>query len=227
MDRRPHRRGEQPRPGRRRKAAQADNAPAGGGLPTVEGTWLRIIGGTHRGRRLKYTGDLRTRPMKDRVREALFNLLGPGIAGSHAIDLFAGSGALGLEALSRGAARATFCERHFPTAAVIDENVRSLGFDERAEVLPGDTLIRFRRRIELAEYGEAMPWTVFVSPPYDLYVEQREAMLKLIGDFVAASPVGSVIAVEADERFDFSRLPQAERWQVRAYRPAVLGILRL
>ena len=54
---------------------------------------LRIIGGSLRGRRLQYTGDLRTRPMKDRVRESVFNLIGPAVVGSHAIDLFAGTGA--------------------------------------------------------------------------------------------------------------------------------------
>ena len=77
---------------------------------------MRIIGGKFRGRKLEYSGDLRTRPMKDRVREALFNLLGNAVEGKIAIDLFAGTGALGLEALSRGASRAVFIERHRPTA---------------------------------------------------------------------------------------------------------------
>src|SRR5262249_42961688 len=77
---------------------------------------VRIIGGEYRGRKLQYSGDIRTRPMKDRVREALFNLIGPNVRGMHAIDLFAGTGALGLEAISRGAAGATFIERHYPTA---------------------------------------------------------------------------------------------------------------
>ena len=63
---------------------------------------VRIIGGKFRGRKLEYSGDPRTRPMKDRVREALFNLLGHGVEGKVAIDLFAGTGALALEALSRG-----------------------------------------------------------------------------------------------------------------------------
>src|SRR6186713_2214397 len=83
---------------------------------------LRIIGGTLRHRKLQYSGDLRTRPMKDRVREAVFNLLGPQIKGTHAIDLFAGTGALGLEAVSRGASRATLIERHLPTAKLIEQN---------------------------------------------------------------------------------------------------------
>ena len=75
---------------------------------------LRIIGGEFRGRRLHYSGDRRTRPMKDRLREAVFNLIGPDIRGKHAIDLFAGTGALALESLSRGAKSATLIEQHHP-----------------------------------------------------------------------------------------------------------------
>ena len=80
---------------------------------------LRIIGGRFRGRKLAYSGDPRTRPMKDRVREALFNLLGRAVEGKTAIDLFAGTGALAFEALSRGAARAVAIELHRPTARLI------------------------------------------------------------------------------------------------------------
>src|SRR5687767_11185885 len=87
---------------------------------------LRIIGGRFRGRLLAYSGDERTRPMKDRVREAVFNLVGPDVKEKLAIDLFAGTGALGLEALSRGAAEAVLLERHFPTAAVIGQNAVTL-----------------------------------------------------------------------------------------------------
>src|SRR3954453_4982920 len=84
---------------------------------------LRIIGGSLRGRKMSYSGEPRTRPMKDRVREAVFNLLGAPVEGSHAIDLFAGTGALGLEAISRGAVRATFIERHVPTAKIIKQTL--------------------------------------------------------------------------------------------------------
>src|SRR5687768_13415002 len=78
---------------------------------------LRIVGGKFRHRLIEYSGDERTRPMKDRVREAVFNLIGPRVVGKRAIDLFAGTGAIGLEALSRGASHAVLLERHFPTAA--------------------------------------------------------------------------------------------------------------
>src|SRR6185369_13778531 len=98
----------------RMKSRHISGPGSGSGEVPVVG--LRIIGGKLRGRKLQYSGDLRTRPMKDRVREAVFNLLGPGVKGSHAIDLFAGTGALGLEAISRGAAQATLIERHLPTS---------------------------------------------------------------------------------------------------------------
>ena len=79
----------------------------------------RIIGGDLRGRRLAHRPGGPTRPMKDRVRETLFDLLGQRIKQAVVIDLFAGTGALGFEALSRGAARAVFVERHFTTADVL------------------------------------------------------------------------------------------------------------
>src|SRR5882672_8353144 len=81
-------------------------------------TELRIIGGTFRGRKLHYHGDPIVRPMKPRVREAMFNLISTESEGRHAFDLFAGTGARGLEARSRGAQPATFIERHVPTSQV-------------------------------------------------------------------------------------------------------------
>ena len=183
---------------------------------------LRIIGGRFRGRRLRYGGDPRTRPMKDRLREAVFNLIGPGIRGTHALDLFAGTGALGLEALSRGAARATLIEQHRPTAAVIRENVAALGVQEQAEVVVGNVFVWFRRTPELGP----LPWVVFCSPPYDFYVQRAGEMLELLAGLIASAPPGSVFVVEADGRFDFSQLPDPPAWDVRQYPPAVVGLLR-
>jgi 16S rRNA (guanine966-N2)-methyltransferase len=181
---------------------------------------LRIIGGSLRRRKLQYSGDIRTRPMKDRVREAVFNLLGPQVAGSHAIDLFAGTGALGLEAISRGAAKATFIERHLPTANLIKKNAATLGVAERINVVFGDA---FRWTADFKPEG-TQPLTVFCSPPFDFYVERRQEMLDLIARWVELNPAGSQIVVEADERFDLALLAQAERWDVRNYPPAVVGI---
>jgi 16S rRNA (guanine(966)-N(2))-methyltransferase RsmD len=182
----------------------------------------RIIGGKLRGRKLEYSVDLRTRPMKERVREAVFNLLGPDVAGKHAIDLFAGTGALGFEALSRGAASATFAERHFPTAGAIKRNAESLGVLAQCTVLAANTLLWSKRLPELP----ATAWVVFCSPPYELYVSHATEMLALIEQLLMHAPAGSQFVVEADERFDFAQLPGADHWDVRAYPPAIVGVLR-
>jgi 16S rRNA (guanine966-N2)-methyltransferase len=183
---------------------------------------LRIIGGDLRGRRFDYSGDPRTRPMKDRVREAIFNLIGPHIAGKHALDLFAGTGALGFEAISRGAARATLIERHFPTAELMRRSAASLGIAERCEVVASDTFFWVGRR--LATFSE--PVAAFISPPYDFYVERLNEMLSLVQTLLDLAPPGSVMVVEADERFDFSRLPQPDGWDIRTYPPAMVGLLK-
>ena len=181
---------------------------------------VRIIGGKFRGRKLEYSGDLRTRPMKDRVREALFNLLGKAVAGKVAIDLFAGTGALALEALSRGASRAVLIERHRPTAQTIHRNSTILGVESIVDITAADTFLWARR---LPDLGIA-PWIVFCSPPYDLYVTQRNDMLQLVRHLMQISPPASLFAVESDDRFDFCELPEAERWDIRPYPPAILGI---
>jgi 16S rRNA (guanine966-N2)-methyltransferase len=190
--------------------------------PAAEPVGLRIIGGRFRGRKLRYGGDLRVRPMKDRVREAVFNLLGDAARGRHAVDLFAGTGALGLEALSRGAARATFIEQHYPTARIIRENIAVLGVEQSSEVISGNVFLRARWEHALG----AAPWLVFASPPYEFYRVRTEEMLELLGGLVRAAPADSVFVVEADRQFDFRLLPEAADWDVREYPPAVVGIYR-
>jgi 16S rRNA (guanine966-N2)-methyltransferase len=183
---------------------------------------VRIIGGRFRGRKLHFSGDPRTRPMKDRLRETVFNLLGDAIRGTQAIDLFAGTGALGLEALSRGAVRATFCEQHFPTVEIIRQNITALGVEAETVVIAGNVFSRFRR---VADLGPE-PWMVFCSPPYDFYVSRSSEMIELITRLLDAAPAQSVFVVEADARFDFTTLPEAAAWDVRSYPPAVLGVYR-
>jgi 16S rRNA (guanine(966)-N(2))-methyltransferase RsmD len=193
---------------------------------------VRIVGGTFRGRRLQYHGDLVVRPMKNRTREAIFNLITTDATSRHAIDLFAGTGALGLEALSRGAASATFIEKHVPSARVLEENIRTLGVDDRATLLVTSAFLWAKR--DLPEVGRAIagvPWLVFCSPPYAFYVDRQEEMLDLIRRIQDHAPPESVIVVEADELFDFNLLPRASdndglAWQIRGYAPAVIGIWR-
>jgi 16S rRNA (guanine966-N2)-methyltransferase len=188
---------------------------------------LRIIGGRFRGRKLQYGGDLRTRPMKDRLREAIFNLIGPSIRGKHAVDLFAGTGALALEALSRGADRATLIEQHHPTAAVIRQNIATLELQPQTEIVTANVFIWSQRHKGTApDVSSATPWAVFCSPPYDFYVQRTDEMLQLVAGLVQSAPTDSVFVVEADARFDFQTLPDPQAWDVRSYLPAVVGIYR-
>ena len=160
--------------------------------------------------------------MKDRTREAVFNLLGPAIKDKWVFDLFAGTGALGLEALSRGARHATMIERHFPTARLIEKNIDSLELSGAAEVVAADTFFWARQIATLSNRG-AGPWTVFCSPPYDMYVEQTAAVLQLLSTMFEFAPEKSLFVIEADDRFEMASLPAAE-WDIRKYSPAIVAI---
>jgi 16S rRNA (guanine966-N2)-methyltransferase len=192
---------------------------------------IRIIGGEFRGRRLNYHGDQLVRPMKHRTREAIFDLIGTGCGGRHAIDLFAGTGALGLEALSRGSTSATFIERHVPTAQIIEQNIRILGVEGRTEVLVTSAFLWAKRDLETAARKAEHPWLVFCSPPYSFYTDRQDEMFDMIAGIRTSSPPESILVVEAEVPFDFSVLQDAEdpknnadAWDVRTYQPAVVGI---
>lgn len=192
--------------------------------PLEETAGLRIIGGTYRGRVLKYSGDTRTRPMKDRVREAVFNLLADSVKGTFALDLFAGTGALGLEALSRGAVRALLLERHLPTVEIIQGNIALLGAEARAEAKFGDTFLWARKPSSgLGPLPTECPWLVFCSPPYDFYLDRKDDMVQLLERLLALAPPGSTWVVECDERFALTDLPQPTAWESRAYPPAIVA----
>jgi 16S rRNA (guanine966-N2)-methyltransferase len=132
---------------------------------------MRVIGGEFRSRRLKSLPGAALRPTPDRLREALFNVLAPRLAGCTFVDAYAGCGAVGIEALSRGAARAVFIEKHRPAARVIEENLRALGAEERALVVCGPAL---------KHLGRVEADIVFLDPPYDLERAYRQA-LRLLG----------------------------------------------
>jgi len=122
---------------------------------------LRIIGGRHRGRRLRFPAGVEIRPTPDRVRETLFNWLQPRIAGARVLDLFAGSGALGLEALSRGAAHVTFIEKDRRATAAIEALARE--WQETQLSVESVDAIEW-----LARHARGTPFDiVFVDPPYD------------------------------------------------------------
>jgi 16S rRNA (guanine966-N2)-methyltransferase len=148
---------------------------------------VRVVAGEFRGRRLAAPRGARTRPTADRVREALFSMLGE-VSGARVLDLYAGSGALGIEALSRGADSAVFVERDPRAVAVIERNLASLGLEQR--VVRQDA-VRFLAR------AEGMFDLVFCDPPYD-------AASRLAGPLAEHLPgrtaKGARIVTESDKR---------------------------
>jgi 16S rRNA (guanine966-N2)-methyltransferase len=150
---------------------------------------MRIVGGTLGGRVIRAPHGAATRPTSEKVRQAIFNIL-PDPTGAAVLDLFAGSGALGLEALSRGAAHATFVEAAKPALAVLRANLEALEVADRATVIAGDAISAARQQPET-------PWgLVLVDPPYrsDLAVRAVSAI-----PAQALAP-GAVIVIEHDRR---------------------------
>lgn len=190
----------------------------------VDPVGLRIIGGKFRGSKLAYAGDRRVRPMKDRVREATFNLIHPYVAGTVVLDLFGGTGALGLEAISRGAVFCYFTEQHFPTAKVIRQNIEALHLTDCTRIDTGDTFLRYEKCPEIVADH---PWLVFCCPPYRFFNERTEELHRLLTSLKERAPAKSVFVVESDTTFDWAAFDDFGDWDIRTYAPAVLGILQL
>jgi len=133
---------------------------------------MRVIGGEFRSRRLKSIPGTGTRPTPDRLRETLFDILADRVDGVTFVDAYAGTGAVGIEALSRGAGHAVFLERNRGAVQVIQENVRSLGLESRATIVRGPVLVSLPQHS-----GEI----VFLDPPYDLEREYGAALEVLGG----------------------------------------------
>jgi 16S rRNA (guanine(966)-N(2))-methyltransferase RsmD len=189
---------------------------------TKTATPLRVIGGTLKGSKILFSGDPVTRPMKERVREAVFNLLGPTVKSTVALDLFAGTGAMVFEALSRGAHYATAIEKHFPTAHLIRQNAASLGVSDKLTVHSGDAFFWSPQY----QPPDDSPWIVFCCPPYALYQSHERELLEAIGNLMHRMPNDSQLVVEADGEFDFATLPDHAHWDVRNYPPAFVGLYR-
>lgn len=187
---------------------------------------LRIVGGKFRGRQIEYSGDPVTRPMKDNIREALFNLVGGWVKGKIVFDLFAGTGAMALEALSRGARRAFLIERHIPTVRIINQNVQTLDPQLPVEISSSDTFFWVRQFLKYPQSDLDQPWLVFCCPPYAFFQDRESELIELITNLIDVAPQESIFVVESDSRFEPEKLPRSEAWTVRKYSPAVVSIFR-
>lgn len=155
---------------------------------------MRIVGGTHRGKKLHTPSSNQTRPTSDRVREALFNRLSHGIEdfeleGARVLDLFAGTGALGLEAMSRGASFALFVEDATPARGLIRRNIEELE-------LTGQTKLFRRNALHLGPLKQQEPFSlIFLDPPYSKAMGERALASALEGGWLAKTTL--VILEEA------------------------------
>lgn len=183
---------------------------------------MRVIAGKFRSRRLKSPGRLKMRPTSDRLRETLFNVLGPAVQDSLFIDLYAGTGAIGIEAVSRGARETIFVESHSRSAQLIQENLKSLSLLNGIEVIEADAvtaLERIAKRRLLADF-------IFLDPPYDAADEQLR-VLEFLDDSHLIAPLGLVIVehsvkTELPERFN-----RLERTRLLEQGDAALSFYRL
>jgi 16S rRNA (guanine966-N2)-methyltransferase len=161
---------------------------------------MRVIAGVYRSRILKSLKGLALRPTSDILRETLFNVLGPAVAGARFLDVFAGTGAVGIEALSRGAAEVVFIENHRPAVALIRKNLESLGVRSGATVLAADAL-RGLEKLAAKHTAASRPFDfVFLDPPYAA-TKEYERVLRFLGDapFLGA---GSLVIAEHHKKFD-------------------------
>jgi len=186
---------------------------------------MRVIAGTYRSRILKSLKGLALRPTSDRLRETLFNVLAPNIAGARFVDLFAGTGAIGIEALSRGAAEVVFIENHAPAVTLIRRNLESLGISTGTTVLAVDALRGLAmlptRKMEAAPGFDY----VFLDPPYAA-AEDYSRVLEFLGATELLGRGGVVIA-EHRRNFDLSEEAGAlRRFRVLKQGDAALSFYR-
>ncbi|MDR2132313.1 MAG: 16S rRNA (guanine(966)-N(2))-methyltransferase RsmD [Clostridiales Family XIII bacterium] len=166
---------------------------------------MRVIAGDAKGKKLFSPDDYGIRPTSDKVKGAIFNMIGARVADAVALDLFAGSGALGIEALSRGARRCYFCDHSAKARALIAKNLAHCGMTERATVLRCD---------DKAAFGmlESAPDIVFLDPPYGL--DCHESCLAAASAAMSAAKGGIVVAEHRaalslpDEIFGFVKIKE-------------------
>lgn len=151
---------------------------------------MRVISGRYKGRRLKAPHWEGLRPTSDKLRETLFNILAPRIDGARFVDAYAGTGAIGIEALSRGAAHVTFMERDRRAAALIAANLASCGVDADYTIEDGDAAVLLRRS-RAAAFD-----LIWLDPPYD----SADTLVALDAAAAALAPGGLVILERATRR---------------------------
>jgi 16S rRNA (guanine966-N2)-methyltransferase len=162
---------------------------------------LRIIGGEWRGRKLRFPDAPNLRPTPDRVRETIFNWLMPVIHGARCLDLFAGSGALGLEALSRGAAYTTFVDSHKKVTQVLQAHLDLLAAKDRAQVIQNDSIKFLKNPPAMVDQAYDL---VFLDPPYHLDLMEKVVPLLEEDGWLTEN---AMLYLEIEKRQSLPQLP--------------------
>lgn len=161
---------------------------------------MRIIAGSRRSLPVKAVPGMGTRPTTDKTKETLFNCMQAEIPGCYFLDIFAGSGQIGLEALSRGAEYAVFVEKEKKAAAIIEENIRFTKFEKESRLIAKDAIFA------IAELeGKYRFDVIFMDPPYDKELE-KEVLIRLANSSIMKD--STLIVVEASLKTDFSYLEE-------------------
>lgn len=182
---------------------------------------MRVIAGKYRSRVLKGPGSLKLRPTSDRLRETLFNVLGPAVEGSLFIDVFAGTGAMGIEAISRGATEAIFVESYSKAVQLIRQNLESLEI-QNADLIHADAvtgLERIAQRHVVADF-------IFVDPPYE-NVDDYSRVLEFLDGAHLLAPRGMVVVEHFAKQKLPERLARLERTRLLEQGDASLSFFRL
>lgn len=161
---------------------------------------MRVIAGKFRSRQLKSLKDLPLRPTSDRLRETLFDILGNLVIGSRFIDVFAGTGAVGIEALSRDAHEAVFIEKYPPAVALIKRNLESLEIKEGTRVLPIDALHGLELLAKENSSASQSLQICFLDPPYD-HAADYDRVLSFLGSATLLAE-GSLVIAEHRRKFE-------------------------
>jgi 16S rRNA (guanine966-N2)-methyltransferase len=154
---------------------------------------MRVVSGSCKGKALKAVPGSSTRPTTDKVKEAIFNMIGPYFDGGIALDLFAGSGGLGIEALSRGLEKVIFVDRDGKAIQTIYENIHKCELDHQAEVYRNDA----ERAIKAVTKRELVFDSIFLDPPYKK--QQLEKLLQLIDENKLLSKQGTIVCEHGSE----------------------------
>jgi 16S rRNA (guanine966-N2)-methyltransferase len=186
---------------------------------------MRIIAGEFRGRRLLAPETDTTRPITDRAKQSLFDVLAPLIEGAVVFDCFSGTGSMGLECLSRGAAKAVFFERDRSALNLLAKNIDALRLRDRCLIHSGDILKTFQGNDSLP--GDvSIADLVFLDPPYRFLVEQPDRLQSLAESLVQHHMKPDATLIFRHDSKDALELPRLTRYDQRRYGEMAIELLR-